>query len=78
MSAPASTLPACPACRYDLSGQVATWDAAEQCPLSGTCPECGESFEWWFVIRRGGRIRGFIEDAYGLRRRFTWSLQTTL
>ncbi|MBI1189894.1 MAG: hypothetical protein GC200_04335 [Tepidisphaera sp.] len=78
MLAPAAPSPACPACRYDLRGQVATWDAAEQCPLSGTCPECGERFEWWFVIREGGRIRGFIEDAYGLRRRITWSVRTTL
>lgn len=32
-------LPCCPRCRYDLSGQVATWE--EICPLIVQCSECG-------------------------------------
>ncbi|MHC4613719.1 MAG: hypothetical protein ACYTAU_09105, partial [Planctomycetota bacterium] len=34
----------CPRCGYDLRGAVATWDAT--CPMTGTCTECGLSFEW--------------------------------
>lgn len=37
-------MPLCPRCGYDQSGACATWQA--QCPLEGTCPECGLRFEW--------------------------------
>lgn len=41
---PRETVPLCPRCAYDQSGACATWQA--QCPLEGTCPECGLRFEW--------------------------------
>lgn len=34
----------CPHCNYDQSGTIAAWDTA--CPLTATCSECGQSFEW--------------------------------
>lgn len=36
--------PICPKCGYDQSGEVATWET--QCPVQGTCPECGLKFTW--------------------------------
>ncbi len=36
--------PICPKCGYDQSGEIATWES--QCPVQGTCPECGLSFDW--------------------------------
>jgi hypothetical protein len=39
---------ACPRCGYDQRGVVATW--TEQCPLEGTCAECGLSFPWCEVM----------------------------
>lgn len=36
--------PICPKCGYDQSGEIATWEM--QCPLQGTCPECGLDFAW--------------------------------
>ncbi|MFG0245129.1 MAG: hypothetical protein ACF8MF_03640 [Phycisphaerales bacterium JB052] len=36
--------PICPKCGYDQSGEIATWQS--QCPLEGTCPECGLAFDW--------------------------------
>jgi hypothetical protein len=41
--------PACPRCGYDVSGVVPTW--AEQCPIHGTCSECGLAFEWVDIFR---------------------------
>ena len=67
----------CPRCDYDLSGEVATWDRAGACPLEGTCPECGGALHWKNVLRpEDGRLIGFVEDARGVRRRFTWALRT--
>jgi hypothetical protein len=54
------TKPNCPRCGYDLSGQVAAWHPghtdetpvhASCCPLTGTCSECGLTFEWRFLMR---------------------------
>ena len=36
--------PICPKCGYDQSGTITTWTT--QCPLQGTCPECGLQFDW--------------------------------
>ncbi len=36
--------PVCPRCGYDQSGAVATW--TDRCPISGTCPECGNGHLW--------------------------------
>lgn len=36
--------PICPKCGYDQSGAIATWET--QCPVDGTCPECGQKFAW--------------------------------
>ena len=38
----------CPRCGYDLRGTTGTW--AEQCPLQGTCAECGLQFVWAEVL----------------------------
>ncbi len=46
---------ACPHCRYDLGGQVATW--TQSCPLEGVCPECGQSFDWREAHRKSERQR---------------------
>ncbi|MFA6043781.1 MAG: hypothetical protein WC718_02250 [Phycisphaerales bacterium] len=69
--------PKCLKCGYDVSGEIATWDAAGACPLEGTCPECGGALHWKEVFSpEGGRLIGFVEDAYGVRRRFTWAFRT--
>ncbi len=39
---------ACPRCGYDLRGAIGTW--ADQCPLQGTCTECGLQFAWVEVL----------------------------
>ena len=39
----------CPRCGYDVSGVVPTWK--EQCPLEGTCSECGLVFVWVKIFR---------------------------
>jgi hypothetical protein len=41
----------CPRCGYDLRGTVATW--RDQCPLEGTCTECGLRFAWSHVLMIG-------------------------
>ena len=38
----------CPRCGYDLRGTVSAWTA--QCPLAGTCTECGLALDWPAVI----------------------------
>ena len=38
----------CPRCGYDLRGAIGTW--ADQCPLQGTCTECGLQFAWAEVL----------------------------
>ena len=70
--------PACPRCEYDLSGNIATWQSDGECPLEGTCPECGQALHWHDVHRQARLINGFVEDAYGVRRRLTWAIRTTL
>ena len=39
-----NAVPLCPRCGYDQSGACAAWRT--ECPLEGTCPECGRAFEW--------------------------------
>src|SRR5262245_38329796 len=41
---PANTQISCPRCGYDQRGVAATW--IDQCPLEGTCTECGLPFFW--------------------------------
>ena len=38
----------CPRCGYDLSGVAASWRT--ECPLDGTCSECGLAFAWRDVL----------------------------
>ena len=40
--------PICPKCGYDQSGEIATWQT--QCPIAGTCSECGLGFAWADVL----------------------------
>ena len=54
--------PICPKCGYDQSGEIATWET--QCPLEGTCPECGLGFAWGNVINPSrARLRWYSEHA---------------
>lgn len=72
------TTPHCPRCDYDLSGDVATWES--QCPLKGTCPECGVRFDWREVLNPGlAEQAGFFEHQRGaapiaLLRTWMWTL----
>src|SRR5688500_9379942 len=34
----------CPRCGYDQRGVIAAWSG--ECPLHGTCAECGLEFAW--------------------------------
>lgn len=65
----------CPRCNYDLSGETCRW--AEQCPIRGVCPECGLDFAWTHVcIPERWILRGFVEQAKGLRRLLWWAWRT--
>lgn len=50
-----TSLPSCPRCGYDLSGQAATWNNPDSvvCPLTGTCSECGLELEWKYAYGAG-------------------------
>ncbi|MBL4697923.1 MAG: hypothetical protein JKX70_03725 [Phycisphaerales bacterium] len=39
-----TSIPICPKCGYDQSGEIATWESS--CPVEGRCPECGLEFAW--------------------------------
>lgn len=39
----------CPRCDYDLQGGIDAWTT--ECPLEGTCPECGLRFAWTTIIK---------------------------
>ena len=43
-----SAVAKCPRCGYDLRGVIPTW--TQQCPLEGTCTECGLEFVWAEVL----------------------------
>lgn len=45
---PTQARPCCPRCGYDLAGLPASW--TNSCPLSGSCSECGLSFQWADVL----------------------------
>ena len=42
------SIPICPKCGYDQSGEIATWESS--CPVEGICPECGLGFAWADVL----------------------------
>ena len=44
-----SSVAKCPRCGYDLRGVIPTW--TQQCPLEGTCTECGLRFRWPEVLQ---------------------------
>ncbi len=46
-------MPLCPRCGYDQSGACSAW--RDECPLEGTCPECGLRFEWADAYNRNRR-----------------------
>ncbi len=57
----------CPRCGYDLRGAIGTW--TEQCPLQGTCAECGLQFSWAEVLHpEKFEPRWCVEFAPGMRR----------
>ncbi|MCH7849755.1 MAG: hypothetical protein IIB53_15515 [Planctomycetes bacterium] len=57
----------CPRCGYDLRGAIGTW--TDQCPLHGTCTECGLQFAWAEVLHpEKFEPRWCIEFAPGMRR----------
>jgi len=54
--------PECPRCAYDLNGEVSRW--IESCPLEGTCPECGLTFQWRSIVsEKHRRPPDFFETA---------------
>jgi hypothetical protein len=59
---------ACPRCGYDQRGVVATW--TEQCPLEGTCAECGLSYEWRELLNPRLTLPRWFVEAEQPRRRF--------
>lgn len=68
--------PTCPRCNYDLSGITQSW--TDTCPLTGTCSECGLSFDWPALFNPTLiRVPGFYEHArhyFNLARAWrTWS-----
>ncbi|MBC7773044.1 MAG: hypothetical protein H7210_11150, partial [Pyrinomonadaceae bacterium] len=53
---------ACPRCGYDQSGLIATWQS--ECPLIGTCSECGLAFDWTDVLHAHTKLEPrFVEHA---------------
>lgn len=80
--------PACPRCGYDLSGQIAAWPQGE-CPLTGTCSECGLVSRWRDVLNpeyntalghfehaRHRKVRAFLRTLAAIPR--PWRLWTWL
>ena len=58
--------PICPKCGYDQSGEITTW--VTQCPLEGTCPECGYALYWSDVVNPSRiRLPWFVEHAESKR-----------
>ena len=59
-------VPICPKCGYDQSGEIATWQT--QCPMTGTCTECGEQLRWAevFAIQQewGSEVAWYAEHAH--------------
>lgn len=51
--------PDCPRCGYDLTGQIATWK--DECPVTGTCPECGLVARWYTVLLQEDHPNWFVE-----------------
>tara|TARA_E500000318_G_scaffold1676_7_gene2284 strand:- start:44385 stop:45323 length:939 start_codon:yes stop_codon:yes gene_type:complete len=69
--------PICPKCAYDQSGVTATWEF--QCPVQGTCPECGLSFAWGDVMNPSRvRLRWYSEHASSVLAMVTRSPATLL
>lgn len=67
--------PRCPRCGYDLSGPIPDWTT--ECPLEGTCPECGTGFRYadvfhperldvpWFIEHAAAPLgSGLLERAW--------------
>ncbi len=58
--------PGCPRCGYDQAGAMAAWERAQpaQCPLEGTCTECGLRFLWRDLLApEYARRTSFFEHA---------------
>lgn len=69
--APSPAIPTCPRCTYDLSGQVTTW--TDSCPTTGTCSECGLTFEWRLIFNPHlDGLPWFIESSKPPRLRGAW------
>ena len=67
----------CPRCGYDLRGAIGTW--ADQCPLQGTCAECGLQFAWVEVLHpEKFEPRWCIEYAPGRLGVLTGAIKTLL
>jgi len=55
--------PDCPRCGYDLSGSCSQWKT--ECPLRGSCSECGLDFAWGEVLSPVARIPAwFLEHPH--------------
>ena len=66
----------CPRCGYDLRGVVAAW--RESCPLSGTCAECGLTFDWEYILRPNRLTPHWCVEFVPRRRGVPWAAAKTL
>lgn len=67
--------PICPKCGYDQSGAIATWET--QCPVRGTCPECGLAFAWADVFDPSRvHLHWYVEHATNRREMISRSPST--
>lgn len=67
----------CPRCDYELDGVIAAF--TDQCPLQGTCSECGMEFDWANLLRADRRqLPWLFEHARGLVRGFAGTLWRSL
>lgn len=67
----------CPRCDYHLDGAVAAF--TDQCPLQGTCPECGMEFDWANLLRADRQLVPWLfEHARSVVRGFLGTLWKSL
>lgn len=81
---PSEHAPECPRCGYDQQGTVSSWysdPSADNaaCPLTGTCSECGLTFEWPdLLVPERTQCPGLFEHVRGTQARFRAWWRTAL
>lgn len=61
---------ACIRCGHDLRAKLARWET--ECPLVGTCAECGLEFGWRELLSTAHRLPIWNVEAIGGRRPWPW------